>query len=140
MAPDKDGNLKNNVQGHDSIDHLEKVKNAYLSVLIGRYGNRIRNGTFSLDGKEYYLERNNGRNHLHGGNKGFHKKVWDAEQNNGQELKLTYISKDGEENYPGTLIVEVTFSLNDDNEFKLSYRTKTFKKTIIKLTHHMFVN
>ena len=140
MAPDKDGNFKNIVQGYNSIDQLAKARNAYLSVLIGRYGNRIRNGTFSLDGKEYYLERNNGRNHLHGGNKGFHKKVWDAEQNNDQELKLTYISKDGEENYPGTLTVEVTFSLNDDNEFKLSYRAKTFKKTIINLTHHMFVN
>ena len=75
MAPDRDGNLKNIVQGYNSIDKLAKGRrNAYLSTLIGRYGNRIRNGTFSLDGKEYYLERNNGRNHLHWGNKDFHKK------------------------------------------------------------------
>ena len=140
MAPDKDGNFKNIVQGYNSIDQLVKARNEYLSTLIGRYGNRIRNGTFSLDGKEYTLDRNNGKNHLHGGYKGFHKKVWDAEQKKDQELKLIYISKDGEENYPGTLTVEVTFSLNDDNEFKLAYKAKTLKKTIINLTHHMFIN
>ena len=141
MAPDKEGNFQNIVQGHDSIANLVKSPNLYLSTLIGRYGNRIRNGKFSLDGKQYQLECNEGNiTHLHGGNKGFDRKVWDAEQKNDQELKLTYISKDGEENYPGTLYVEVTFSLNDDNEFKLSYRAKTDKKTVINLTHHMFVN
>ena len=140
MAPDKDGNFQNVVQGYDSIEQLVKSPNIYLSTLIGRYGNRIRNGTFSLDGKEYTIARNNGKNHLHGGNKGFNRQVWDAEQKNDQEIKLTYVSKDGEENFPGTLTVEVTFSLNDENEFKLSYKAKTFKKTIINLTHHMFVN
>ena len=140
MAPDKDGNFKNIVQGHDSIDHLVNSKNIYLSTLIGRYGNRIRNATFSLDGKDYKLDINDGKNHLHGGNNGFHKQVWDAEQKNNHELKLSYVSKDGESKYPGTLTVEVTFSLNDDNEFKLSYRAKTDKKTVINLTHHMFIN
>ena len=141
MAPDKDGNFQNVVQGYDSIDNLVNSPNEYLSTLIGRYGNRIRNGSFSLDDKEYQLGCNEGNiTHLHGGYKGFHKQVWDAEQKNDQELKLTYVSKDGEENYPGTLTVEVTFSLNNDNEFKLSYRANTFKKTIINLTHHMFVN
>ena len=141
MAPDKDGNFQNIAQGYDSIDQLLNPPNFYLSTLIGRYGNRIRNGNFSIDENDYQLECNElNVSHLHGGNKGFHRQVWDAEQKNDQELKLTYVSKDGEENYPGTLTVEVTFSLNDDNEFKLSYRANTFKKTIINLTHHMFIN
>ena len=140
MAPDKDGNFLNIVQGHDSIDNVINSPNEFLSTLIGRYGNRISNGTFSLDGKEYKLNLNDGKNHLHGGHTGFHARVWDAEQKNEHELKLTYISKDGEENYPGTVTMEVAFSLNDQNEFKISYRGKTDKKTIINMTHHMFVN
>ena len=140
MAPDKDGNFLNIVQGHDSIDNVINSANPFLSTLIGRYGNRIRNATFSLDGKEYKLDINDGKNTLHGGKTGFHARVWDAEQKNEHELKLTYISKDGEENYPGTLTMEVTFSLNDQNEFKISYRGKTDKKTIVNMTHHMFVN
>ena len=140
MAPDKDGNFLNIVQGHDSIDNVINSPNEFLSTLIGRYGNRISNGTFSLDGKEYKLNLNDGKNHLHGGHTAFHARVWDAEQKNEHELKLTYVSKDGEENYPGTVTMEVTFSLNDQNEFKISYRGKTDKKTIINMTHHMFVN
>ena len=140
MAPDKDGNFLNIVQGHDSIDNVINSPNVFLSTLIGRYGNRIRNATFYLDGKEYKLDLNDGKNHLHGGRTGYHARVWDAEQKNDHELKLTYVSKDGEENYPGTLTLEITFSLNDQNEFKISYRGKTDKKTIVNMTHHMFVN
>ena len=140
MAPDKDGNFLNIVQGHDSIDNVINSPNVFLSTLIGRYGNRIRNATFYLDEKEYKLDLNDGKNHLHGGRTGYHERVWDAEQKNDHELKLTYVSKDGEENYPGTLTLEVTFSLNDQNEFKISYRGKTDKKTIVNMAHHMFVN
>ena len=140
MAPDKDGKFSNIVQGHDSIDNVVNSPNEFLSTLIGRYGNRISNGTFVLDGKEYKLNLNDGKNSLHGGHTGFHARVWDAVQPNAHELKLTYVSKDGEENFPGTLTMEVTFSLNDNNEFKISYRGKTDKKTIVNMTHHMFVN
>ena len=140
MAPDKDGKFSNIVQGHDSIDNVVNSPNEFLSTLIGRYGNRISNGTFVLDGKEYKLNLNDGKNSLHGGHTGFHARVWDAVQPNDHELKLTYVSKDGEENFPGTLTMEVTFSLNDNNEFKISYRGKTDKKTIVNMTHHMFVN
>ena len=140
MAPDKDGKFANIVQGHDSIDHVINSPNEFLSTLIGRYGNRIRNGTFTLDGKEYKLNLNDGKNSLHGGHTGFHARVWDAVQPNDHELKLTYVSKDGEENFPGTLTMEVTFSLSDNNEFKISYRGKTDKKTIVNMTHHMFIN
>ena len=140
MAPDKDGKFMNIVQGHDSIDNIKSCPNEFLSTLIGRYGNRICDGTFTLDGKEYKLSVNNGKNHLHGGPTGFHSRVWDAEQKNQNELVLKYLSKDGEENFPGNLNVEVTFSLSDDNEFKISYKAKTDKKTVVNLTHHMFVN
>jgi aldose 1-epimerase len=140
MAPDKDGKFLNIVQGHDSIDNVINSPNEFLSTLIGRYGNRISNGTFSIDGKEIKLNLNDGKNNLHGGHTGLHARVWDAVQPNDHELKLTYVSKDGEENFPGTLTMEVTFSLNDKNEFKISYRGKTDKKTIVNMTHHMFVN
>lgn len=140
MAPDKDGKFMNVVQGHDSIDHILSSPNEFLSTLIGRYGNRISDGVFSLDGIKYILNTNNGKNSLHGGPSGFHARVWDVLEYNKSALKLKYFSKDGEEGFPGNLNVEVTFSLNDDNEFKISYRAKTDKKTIVNLTHHMFVN
>ena len=140
MAPDKDNKFMNVVQGHDSLDNILSCSNEFLSTLIGRYGNRISDGIFYLDGKKYVLKTNNGKNHLHGGPTGFHARVWDVELHDEHTLKMTYISKDGEEGFPGNLNVEVTFSLNDDNEFKISYRAKSDKKTIVNLTHHMFVN
>ena len=140
MAPDKDGIFMNVVQGHDSIDHIISCPNQFLSTLIGRYGNRICDGTFTLDGKKYILNTNNGKNSLHGGPTGFHARVWDVVEHNNNILKLKYLSKDGEEGFPGNLNVEVTFSLNEENEFKISYRAKTDKKTIVNLTHHMFIN
>ena len=140
MAPDKDNKFMNIVQGHDSIDHIMNCPNQFLSTLIGRYGNRISNGIFYLDGKKYTLNLNDGKNSLHGGNTGFHSRVWDVISHTDNILKMNYISKDGEEGFPGKLNVEVTFSLNDENEFKISYRAKSDKKTIINLTHHMFVN
>ena len=140
MAPDKEGNFLNIVQGHDSIDNVINSPNEFLSTLIGRYANRISNGKFTLDGKEYQLNINDGKNVLHAGHTGFHARVWDAVQPNDHELKLTYVSKDGEENFPGTLTMEVIFTLTDDNEFKISYKGTTDKKTVVNMTHHMFVN
>ena len=140
MAPDKDNKFMNVAQGHDSIDHILSCSNQFLSTLIGRYGNRISDGIFYLDGEKYILNLNNGKNSLHGGPSGFHSRVWDVELYNKNNLKMKYFSKDGEEGFPGNLNVEVTFSLNDDNEFRISYRAKSDKKTIINLTHHMFIN
>ena len=140
MAPDKDNKFMNIVQGHDSLDHIMECPNQFLSTLIGRYGNRISNGIFYLDGKKYILNLNDGKNSLHGGNTGFHSRVWDVIESNNNILKMKYISQDGEEGFPGKLTVEVTFSLNDENEFGISYRAKSDKKTIINLTHHMFIN
>ena len=140
MAPDKDNNFMNIVQGHDSLDNILSCPNEFLSTLIGRYGNRISDGIFYLDGEKYILNLNNGKNSLHGGPSGFHSRVWDVELYNKNNLKMKYFAKDGEEGFPGNLNVEVTFSLNDDNEFRISYRAKSDKKTIINLTHHMFIN
>ena len=140
MAPDKDNKFMNIVQGHDSIDNIISCPNQFLSTLIGRYGNRISNGVFTLEGKKYTLNLNDGKNSLHGGPSGFHSRVWDVEVFNSSTLKLVYLSKDGEEGFPGNLKVEVTFSLNEENEFKISYRAKSDKKTIVNLTHHMFIN
>ena len=140
MAPDKDNKFMNVAQGHDSIDHILSCSNQFLSTLIGRYGNRISDGIFYLDGEKYILNLNDGKNSLHGGPTGFHVRVWDVELYDEHSVKMSYFSKDGEENFPGNLKVEVTFSLNDENEFRISYRAKSDKKTIINLTHHLFVN
>ena len=140
MAPDKDNKFMNVAQGHDSIDHILSCSNQFLSTLIGRYGNRISDGIFYLDGEKYVLNLNDGKNSLHGGPTGFHVRVWDVESYDEHSVKMSYFSKDGEEHFPGNLNVEVTFSLNDENEFRISYRAKSDKKTIINLTHHLFVN
>lgn len=138
MVPDKDGKLANVVQGHDSIDHVINSHEPFLSTLIGRYGNRIAKGKFTLDGKEYQLAINNGPNSLHGGPTGFHSRVWDAEQTSRQSLTLHYLSKDGEEGFPGNLDVTVTYTFTDENELILTYNATTDKKTIVNLTHHAF--
>lgn len=140
MVPDKNGKFLNVVHGHDSIDNILNSPKKHLSTLIGRFGNRIKDGKFVLDGKEYQLAQNNKKNHLHGGPTGFHARVWDAVQTSENEVRMYYTSKDGEENFPGTLHMEVTFSLNDKNEFKISYSGNTDKTTIINMTHHIFVN
>ena len=140
MAPDKNGKFLNVVHGHDSIENILNSPKKHLSTLIGRYANRIKNGKFILDGKEYQLEKNDKNHHIHGGPTGFHVRVWDAVQISDNEVRMYYESKDGEENYPGTLYMEVTFILNDNNEFKILYNGICDKKTIINMTHHIFVN
>ena len=138
MAPDKNGKFANVIQGHDSIDHVINSHEPFLSTLIGRYGNRIANGKFLLDGKEYSLTINNGPNSLHGGPTGFHARVWDAEQVTPQSLKLHYLSADGEEGFPGNLDVTVVYTLSNQNEFIITYSAVTDKTTLVNLTHHGF--
>jgi len=139
-VPDRDGNYEDVVLGYPDIDGFLKGKVKYFGSLIGRYGNRIDKGKFKLDGKEYMLAKNNGENHLHGGNKGYNAIVWDAKQIDQQILELEYLSKDMEEGYPGNLTIKVKYELNDQNELKIEYWATTDKSTVVNLTHHSFFN
>lgn len=140
MVPDKDGKLIDVVLGHQTLKRYVDLKPTYLGAVIGRYGNRIANGKFTLDGVEYTLATNNGPNHLHGGIEGFDSKVWDADQIDAQTLVLSYISPDGEEGYPGTLNVKMVYKLTEDNAFEITYEATTDKPTLCNLTNHTFFN
>ncbi|HEV8079711.1 MAG TPA: aldose epimerase family protein [Chitinophagaceae bacterium] len=139
-VPDKNGKITDVVVGLNSVQDYIKSTEPYFGATIGRYGNRIANGNFSLDGKEYILFTNNGPNTLHGGKKGFQYVVWDATQPNDSTLELFYLSKDMEEGYPGNLNVKVTYTLTNNNEVKLDYQATTDKKTVVNLTNHAFFN
>ncbi len=140
--PDKSGKNADVVLGFDNLagylgDH------PFFGATVGRYGNRIAKGKFTLDGKEYSLFLNNGPNSLHGGKVGFNRKVWKAEPlkvAHGAAVKLTYVSVDGEEGYPGTLTVNVTYELSDDNAVKITYHAETDKPTVVNLTNHSYFN
>jgi aldose 1-epimerase len=138
MVPDKDGNIGNVIQGHDNIQDVINSPEPYLSTLIGRFGNRIKDGKFQLNGKEYNLAINNGPNALHGGPTGFHAQVWDAMQMSDTTLVLNYISPYLEEGFTGEMKVTVVYNFNDDNELVIGYMATANKKTIINLTHHAF--
>jgi aldose 1-epimerase len=141
-VPDRTGHLSDVVLGFDNLDAYLKG-HPYFGAIIGRYGNRIAKGRFSLNGAEYKLAVNNGANHLHGGIKGFDKVVWNAgplKVANGVALVLTYQSKDGEEGYPGNLSIKVTYTLTNRNELKIEYSATTDKDTVINLTHHSYFN
>lgn len=138
MVPDREGKMANVIQGHDSIQGVIESPEPFLSTLVGRYGNRIYKGKFTMNGKEYSLAVNNGPNHLHGGPTGFHARVWDAEQINDQELVLRYVSAYYEEGFPGELQMIVKYSLSDDNELIIDYRGTTNKKTVVNMTSHGF--
>ena len=138
MVPDKNGKFANVIQGHDTIDHVINSHEPFLSTLIGRYGNRIAKGKFTLEGKEYSLAINNGPNSLHGGPTGYHTRVWDAEQTEKQSLKLHYLSVDGEEGFPGNLDINVNYTLSNENELIITYTAETDKTTLVNLTHHGF--
>src|SRR5580700_4386887 len=115
--PDKAGKFDDIVLGFDNLDgYLQTPPPPYFGATIGRYGNRIAGGKFKLDGKTYTLEKNNGDNSLHGGNVGFDKRVWTAKPGQGASVVMTYLSKDGEEGYPGNLTAAVTYTLTDNNE------------------------
>ncbi|MCI2150910.1 MAG: galactose-1-epimerase, partial [Prevotella sp.] len=138
MVPDRNGKLGNVIQGHDNINDVIHSPEPFLSTLIGRYGNRICKGKFTLHGKEYQLAVNNGPNALHGGPTGFHSRVWDVQRISDQAAVLKYNSSYGEEGFRGELDVWVAYTFTDDNELTIKYLAKTNKKTIINLTHHGF--
>ena len=136
MMPDKDGNYANLIQGHDNIQDVINSPEPFLSVLIGRYGNRIKEGKFTLHGKEYQLACNNAPNHLHGGPHGFHSHVWDATRMSDNAVVLKYTSPYGEEGFTGEMDVWVAYTLTDDNELVIKYQATTNKLTIVNLTSH----
>ena len=141
-AKDKNGVYEDIVLGYNVLSEYEK-ETPYFGAIIGRYGNRIAKGKFSIEGKEYTLAVNNGENHLHGGVKGFDKVVWDAQTrstNSSASLILTYLSKDMEEGYPGNLEVEVVYTLNNQDELSVTYKATTDKTTVINLTQHSYFN
>jgi aldose 1-epimerase len=142
LVPDRTGKLGDIVLGYESLDSY--IKNSpYFGSIVGRYGNRIAKGLFTLDGVTYKLAVNNGLNHLHGGSKGFDKVVWKAEpvrEAGAAGVKLTYLSRDGEEGYPGNLSVTVVYSLTDENELRISYEAVTDRPTPVNLTHHSYFN
>lgn len=142
-APDRDGKWADVVLGYNDLATYMKPPFPYFGALIGRYGNRIAKGRFTLDGVEYKLAVNNGENHLHGGIKGFDKVVWTGSEVRspvGPALALTYLSKDGEEGYPGNLRVRVVYTLTNGNELKIDYQATTDKDTVLNLTHHSYFN
>lgn len=141
LVPDRNGKLGDVVLGYDQVEEYVKAS-PYFGAIVGRYGNRIANGRFTLNGKEYALAQNNNGNHLHGGLKGFDKAIWKAEELGtklGPGLKLTYLSKDGEEGYPGNLEVTVTYVLLGDS-LEINYLATTDKPTPVNLTNHSYFN
>ncbi len=140
LTPDKNGKPGNIVLGFDSLSGYQAPP-PYFGAIIGRYGNRIGKGTFTIDSNRYTLAKNNGENHLHGGKKGFDKVVWDAVPgDNAASLSLSYLSKDGEEGYPGNLKVTVVYTLTDEDELVIDYSAETDKATVVNLTSHSYFN
>ena len=139
-VPDNKGAWVDVVVGFDSLQQYIQSTEPYFGATIGRVGNRIAKGKFTLDGKAYTLFTNNAPNTLHGGKKGFGDVVWDATQLNDTTLQLHYISEDMEEGFPGNLDVTVVFTLTNSNELKLNYKATTDKKTLVNLTNHAFFN
>jgi aldose 1-epimerase len=141
-VPDRDGKLGDIVLGYDNLaDYVKKTP--YFGATVGRVANRIANAKFELDGKTYALAANNGKNHLHGGVKGWDKVVWDAEATEtpaGPQLKLTYVSKDGEEGYPGTVHATTIYTLTNDNELRVEMDATTDKATPLNMAHHSYWN
>lgn len=142
-VPDRNGNLADITLGFDKLDGY-LGEHPYFGAIVGRYANRIGKAAFKLDGVEYKLAANNDVNHLHGGIKGFDKKVWRLEdvgvEGGGAMVKMSYISEDGEEGYPGNLACSVTYTLTEDDKLKISYEAETDKKTVVNLTNHSYFN
>ena len=142
LVPDKSGTPGDVVLGYDSLSSYVKAT-PYFGAIVGRYGNRIGNARFTLDGKEYRLNANDGPNTLHGGLKGFDKVVWDADGSTPAtqpSLSLSYLSRDGEEGYPGNLKATVVYTLTDSNELRIDYTASTDRPTVLNLTHHSYFN
>lgn len=139
MVPDKNGEMKDVVLGFPTIQDFRN-NDSNFGALIGRYGNRIAKGRFTLDGVEYSLPINNGANSLHGGPNGFHNQHFDIQQAGDNALTCSYLSADGEAGYPGNLDVKVTYTLTDDNALKIEYKATTDKPTVVNLTNHSYFN
>ena len=141
-VPDRSGQMANVVLGFDNLDgYLDG--HPFFGATVGRYGNRIAKGKFKLEGVEYSLATNNGPNHLHGGDFGFDKRLWEAESSetaDGPSLALLYLSADGEEGYPGNVRTTVTYTLTNDDELRIDYRARSDKATPVNLTHHSYFN
>ncbi|MEY4273245.1 MAG: Aldose 1-epimerase [Bacteroidota bacterium] len=139
MVPDKNKVIEDVVLGFDSV--ADYIKDSpYFGAVVGRYGNRIAAGTFSLDGKNYSLAAQNNGQHLHGGLKGFDKKVWKTLSQKPGSLTLSYLSKDGEEGFPGNLEVQVTYTLTEDNAIAMDYTAKTDQATVLNICNHSYFN
>jgi aldose 1-epimerase len=142
FTPDKNGKPGDIVLGYDSVGGYLKAT-PYFGAIVGRYANRIAHGEFGLDGKTYHLAKNNGNNSLHGGIKGFDKVIWDAKEisdSAGAEVVLSYLSRDGEEGYPGNLSVTVTYTLNEQDEFRVLIEAVSDKPTPVNLCNHSYFN
>ena len=140
LTPDRNGQMGDVVLGFKSIDDYLSANGTYHGALIGRVGNRIAKGKFTLDSKTYSLPINNNENHLHGGPEGFHNQVWEVKAFDQSSISMSYFSKDGEMGYPGNLDVQVKYSLNNENELLISYKATTDKSTPVNLTNHAFFN
>ena len=140
LVPDSAGKMIDVAVGISSVDGYIKSTEPYYGATIGRYGNRIAKGHFTLEGKKYTLATNNPPNTLHGGKKGYQDVVWDAKKINDQTLELTYLSKDMEEGFPGNLSIKVIYTITDDNSFKCEYEATTDKTTVVNLTNHAYFN
>ena len=138
-VPDRSGALGDVVAGFDNLQGY-LTPPPYFGAIIGRYGNRIGGGQFSLGGMAYTLAKNDGANHLHGGIRGFDKRLWRAKPLSPQSLELSYLSQDGEEGYPGNLSATVTYTLTDAHELRIEYSATTDKETVVNLTNHSYFN
>ena len=139
-VPDKSGRVDDVVLGYDSLDGYLTKEDPYFGAVVGRYANRIAKGRFTLDGHEYKLAINNAPNTLHGGNKGFDKRVWDLEESGADHVTFHYLSPDGEEGYPGILNVTVKYTLTANNELKIEYSATTDKNTVLNISNHSYFN
>jgi aldose 1-epimerase len=140
LVPGKDGNLIDVNVGFDSIEKYVQAKDQCYGAVVGRYAGRIANGKFSIDGKEFQLDINNGANAIHGGNTGFQTRVWDATQIDNATIEFNYASADGEEGYPGTFTIRTTYHLTENDELKIDFEYSSDKKTIANIINHNFWN
>ena len=142
ITPDKNGKLEDIVLGYDKLEGYLKNR-PYLGAIVGRHANRIENAIFEINGHIYNVSKNEGNNHLHGGIKGFNKAIWDAKiitKENDEYLELAYMSKDGEEGYPGNLQVKVIYRLTEENALEINYFAVSDKDTVVNLTNHSYFN
>jgi aldose 1-epimerase len=140
LVPDKNNAIKDVVIGFDKLIDFIQSEEPFFGAVVGRFGNRIAKGRFTLNGLTYQLDINNGINSLHGGRTGFHNRVWDVIDAGSSSITLGYLSVDGEEGYPGNVTTSITYSLTEDNELKMEYTISTDKATVINVTNHNFWN